>query len=99
MPAIQHTVVFRLVHEPGSSAEAEFLDAGRVTLAAIPGVTAFMINRQVSRKSDLRWQFSMTFADQDAYDAYNGHPAHVAFVEQRWHTEVDTFQEYDFLAQ
>ena len=41
----------------------------------------------------------MVFADQAAYDAYNEHPAHVAFVEQRWQTEVDSFQEYDFVAQ
>ena len=96
--AIQHTVVFRLVHEPDSPGETGFLDTGRTTLTAIPGVTEFMINRQVSPKSDLHWQFSMVFADQAAYDAYNAHPAHVDFVEQRWQTEVDAFQEYDFVA-
>lgn len=40
----------------------------------------------------------MIFADQAAYDAYNTHPDHVAFVEQRWQVEVDTFQELDFIA-
>lgn len=96
--AIQHTVVFALVHAPGSPAEAEFLDTGRSTLTGIPGVTDFTINRQVSAKSDLGWQFSMIFADQDAYDAYNVHPDHVAFVSQRWQTEVASFQEFDFVA-
>ena len=96
--AIQHTVVFRLVHEPDSAAEAAFLETGRTTLTAIPGVTDFMITRQVSPKSDLRWQFSMVFADQAAYDAYNEHSTHVGFVEQHWQTEVDSFQEYDFVA-
>ena len=95
--SIQHTVVFRLTHEAGSAAEAEFLDTGRATLTAIPGVADFMINRQVSPKSDLSWQFTMVFADQDAYDAYNVHPDHVAFVEKRWQTEVEAFQEYDFV--
>lgn len=95
---IQHTVVFRLTHAPGSVAEQEFLDTGRTTLTAIPGVADFVVNEQVSPKSDLRWQFSMTFADQSLYDAYNTHPAHVAFVEQRWQTEVAAFQEYDFVA-
>lgn len=95
--SIQHTVVFRLVHEPGSTAEAEFLDSGRATLTAIPGVTDFAVNRQVSPKSDLTWQFSMVFADRAAYDAYNSHPAHVGFVETRWQTEVAAFQEYDFV--
>jgi hypothetical protein len=96
--SIQHTVVFRLVHEPGSTAEIEFLASGRATLTSIPGVTAFAVNRQVSPKSDLAWQFSMVFADHAAYDAYNAHPAHVEFVETRWKAEVDAFQEYDFVA-
>ena len=95
---IQHTVVFRLVHEPGSAGEAEFLDTAQATLTAIAGVTDFRINRQVSPKSELGWQFSMIFADQATYDAYNADPAHVAFVGTRWQAEVDTFQEYDFVA-
>lgn len=96
--SIQHTVVFRLVHPSGSAAEQEFLDAGRETLTAIPGVRDFAVNAQVSPKSDLPWQFSMIFADQAAYDGYDQHPAHVAFVQQRWLSEVEAFQEYDFVA-
>ena len=61
--ATQHTVVFRLVHAPGSAAEAEFLDTARATLTTIGGVAEFTINRQVSPKSDLVWQFSMAFAE------------------------------------
>jgi hypothetical protein len=95
--AILHTVVFRLVHEAGSPAEAEFLTTARETLTAIPGVTEFTVNRQVNPKSDLEWQFSMVFADQAAYDAYNIHPAHVAFTTTRWQSDVDAFQEYDFV--
>jgi hypothetical protein len=95
--SIQHTVVFRLVHEAGSPAEAEFLTTARETLTAIPGVTEFTVNRQVNPKSDLEWQFSMVFADQAAYDAYNIHPAHVAFTTTRWQSDVDAFQEYDFV--
>lgn len=95
--SIQHTVVFKLAHEVGSPAESEFLSTARTTLTAIPGVTEFTINRQVNPKSDLTWQFSMVFADQDAYDAYNTHPAHVAFTTTRWQSDVDAFQEYDFV--
>ncbi len=95
--SIQHTVVFRLVHAAGSAEEAEFLDTGRTTLTAIPGVTDFHVSRQVSAESDLAWQFSMVFADQSAYDAYNTHPAHVGFVQSRWVPEVEAFQEYDFV--
>ncbi len=95
--AIQHTVVFRLAHEAGSPAETAFLKAARTTLTSIPGVAHFTINRQVSQKSDLTWQFYMVFADQDAYDAYNTHPEHVRFVTTRWQPEVEAFQEYDFV--
>jgi quinol monooxygenase YgiN len=95
--SIQHTVVFRLVFAAGSAAESEFLAAARETLTAIPGVTEFTVNRQVNATSDLAWQFSMVFADQAAYDAYNTHPAHVAFTTSRWRSEVDAFQEYDFV--
>lgn len=96
--AVQHTVVFHLVHPPGSPAETSFLDTARTTLTTIPGVTEFVINRQISPKSDLAWQFSMVFTDQSAYDAYNAHPAHVDFVQQHWQVEVDGFQEYDFVS-
>ena len=94
---IQHTVVFRLVHEPGSVDETEFLDTARATLTGIPGVTDFIVRRQVSPKSDLRHWFSMMFANQAAYDAYNAHPLHVDFVRTRWVPEVEEFQELDFV--
>jgi hypothetical protein len=94
--SIQHTVVFRLVHPAGSVEEREFLATGHAVLTSIPGVADFAIRRQVSPKSDLRHQFSMVFADQGAYDAYNAHPAHTAFVAERWVPEVEDFQEYDF---
>lgn len=95
--SIQHTVVFRLSHASGSAEEQEFLATGHAVLTSIPGVAEFTIRRQVSGKSDLTHQFSMVFADQDAYDAYNLHPAHTAFVSERWVPEVAAFQEYDFV--
>ena len=94
--SIEHTVVFRLVHAAESPEEAAFLADGRAALTSIPGVEDFRVNRQVSPKSDLTHQFTMVFADQAAYDAYNSHPAHVDFVESRWMPEVEAFQEYDF---
>lgn len=95
--SIQHTVVFSLRHGPGSPEEAAFLEAGRTALTSIPEARAFTINRQVSPKSGHRWQFSMLFDDQGAYDRYNDHPAHVSFVAGRWVPEVESFQEYDFV--
>jgi len=95
--ALQHTVVFRLVHAAESPEEAAFLADGRAALTSIPGVEDFRVNRQVSPKSGLRHQFSMVFADEAAYRAYNDHPTHVAFVAERWVPEVAEFQEYDFV--
>ena len=94
---IQHTVVFRLAHAPGSAEESAFLRDAREELESIPGVQDFRISRQMSPKSDLTHQFSMVFSDEGAYQAYNDHPAHVAFVADRWVPEVAAFQEYDFV--
>ena len=94
---IRHTVVFRLKHASGSAAEAEFLSAAMI-LKTIPGVQAFERLRQVSPKNDYRFGFSMEFADQAAYSAYNIHPDHVAFVRDRWIPEVDAFMEIDYVA-
>ena len=97
MSSIQHTVAFRLVHPAGSAAEAEFLETARRTLTAIPGVGDFVVSRQVSPKSDLAWQFSMVFADDAAYAAYDAHPTHQGFVATRWMPEVEAFAELDLV--
>lgn len=93
---IQHTVAFSLRHPSGSPPEAEFLSAAQI-LATIPGVERYEQLRQVSPKSDYAFSFSMHFADEDAYRAYNDHPDHVAFVRDRWEPEVSRFQELDFV--
>jgi heme-degrading monooxygenase HmoA len=94
---IVHTVCFTLVHEPDSDDEDAFLAAARATLAAIRGVRDFTVLRQVSEQSDFRFQISMRFLDQDAYTAYDAHPAHQGFVATRWADEVQAFQEFDFV--
>ncbi|WP_336923307.1 Dabb family protein [Aquipuribacter sp. SD81] len=94
---IEHTVSFRLVHPEGSEAEVRFLTDARETLSRIPGVTDLVVNRQVSPKSDHRFQLAMRFADEQAYRAYDEHPDHRAFVEDRWLPEVAAFQELDLV--
>ncbi|HEV7623044.1 MAG TPA: Dabb family protein [Amnibacterium sp.] len=94
---IEHTVCFTLVHAEGSDEERGFLERATTTLTSIPVVTGFTIRRQVSPKSDYRFQFRMMFADSAAYDAYNRDPAHVRFVEEHWTTEVRSFEELDFV--
>jgi hypothetical protein len=96
-PRIRHTVVFVLPHEEGSEAERDFL-AAAARLAEIPGVEAFEVLREVSPKNGFRFGLSMEFADQAAYDGYNEHPDHVAFVQERWLPEVAEFLEIDYAA-
>lgn len=94
---IRHTVVFTLKHASGSDLEAAFLRDAKV-LASIPGAEKFEQLRQVSPKNEYAFGFSMEFADQAAYDGYNAHPEHVAFVEGRWIPEVVDFMEIDYTA-
>lgn len=94
---IRHTVVFSLKHPSGSTQEQAFLDAALV-LETIPGVEKFERLRQVSPKADFAFGFSMEFAGETAYRAYNEHPDHVAFVRDRWVPEVARFQEIDYVA-
>jgi hypothetical protein len=93
---IRHTVVFTLKHAHGSLQEKAFLRDARTALESIPGVTAFEQLRQISKKNDYQFGFSMEFADQAAYDGYNNHPRHVAFVRDRWEREVAKFLEIDY---
>lgn len=93
---ILHTVALRLKHPEGSPEEKAFLDAAQA-LAELPMVQNFQRLRQVSQKNDFRFGLSMEFADQAAYDAYNSHPAHVAFIADRWMKEVADFMEIDYL--
>ena len=65
----------------------------------MPGVEAFEVLREVSPKNGFVHGLSMEFADRAAYDAYNEHPEHVAFVQERWLAEVTDFQEIDYEAQ
>jgi len=94
---IRHTVAFTLAHPKGSQRERDFLEAA-ARLAVIPGVEAFELLAEVSPKNGYRFAISMEFADRLAYDAYNAHPDHVRFVEERWLAEVSDFLELDYSA-
>jgi hypothetical protein len=93
---LRHTVVFRLRHPPASAAEADFLRTARERLTPIPGVERFEVLRQTGGQSEFRFSLSMEFADGDAYRAYNEHPSHTGFVQERWIPEVEEFLELDF---
>ena len=93
---IRHTVAFRLKHSSGSESESSFLKAAQV-LTSIPSVRNFQRLRQVSPKNKFEFGFSMEFASQQDYEAYNIHPEHVRFVETRWKSEVADFLEIDYV--
>ena len=93
---IRHTVVFTLKHESESPEARKFLREGERILAGIPGVQNFECLRQISPKNSFQYGFSMEFQDQSAYDAYNQHPDHLAFVADRWIPEVKEFLEIDY---
>jgi hypothetical protein len=93
---IIHTVSFKLKHSAGSDEEQTFLEKG-IALASIRTVENFRCLRQVSKKNPYDFNFSMEFADQAAYDTYNQHPDHQAFVQNVWLKEVEDFLEADFV--
>ena len=96
-PRIRHIVAFSLRHEAGSSEADSFVSALR-SLGSIDGVDELEVVRQVGAKNTYELGVVMEFADRAAYDAYNAHPDHVAFVEDRWIPEVTEFMEIDFVA-
>ena len=93
---IQHMVIFDLKHEKGSALADKFLKDGQQILSNLPVVQNFQVFDQVSLKNDYSYGFSMVFAGQQAYETYNNHPNHVAFVENRRKKEVTRFLEIDF---
>jgi len=84
-----HSVIFSLKHPIGSEEEQRFLEDGRTILSAIPVVRNFKVFRQVSPKNDYSFGFSMEFTDTEDYEAYNSHPLHQKFVNERWIVEVE----------
>lgn len=92
---IRHTVMFTLKN-PRSAEEVELLEAAS-ELREISTVRKFEILRQVSPKCDHHFGLSMEFENQDAYQFYNDHPDHVAFVENQWIPKVASWQEIDYV--
>lgn len=92
---IRHTVAFKLSHPLGSAEEQLFLDAVS-KLAHLPTVRHFECLKQIGKKNNFDFGVSMEFEDMQAYEEYNNHPEHVAFVEQIWIPQVVEFIEIDY---
>ena len=94
---IRHTVAFRLKHPKGSEQERAFL-LRSLELVQIPGVRNFEQLRQVSPKNSFTFGFVMRFDNLEAYEAYQNHPIHTAYVRDVWVPEVVEFMETDYMA-
>lgn len=94
--SIRHMVIFNLKHEKNTTEAKQFLQDGQAILTSIPVVKNFNVFHQVSMKNDFDYGFSMDFDTQADYDAYNKHPLHEQFVNDRWKVEVERFLEIDF---
>lgn len=92
---IQHAVVFRLKFIRGSVEEKNFLDAA-MRLGSIPGVLNLKCHRQTSKKNNFDFGLSMAFETNRAYQAYNTHPDHLAFIKNYWTDGVDDCLEIDY---
>lgn len=92
---IKHSVVFKLKYPQGSKEETDFFVASK-QLAAIPGVENFECLKQVSKMNNYSFGLSMQFTNQQVYDAYSNHPAHLAFIQQHWLPSVTDFMEIDY---
>jgi Stress responsive A/B Barrel Domain len=64
-------------------------------LEQIEGVEKMEISKQISPKNTFEYGFSMEFAHEDIYKAYNVHPSHDAFVQNYWLKYVEDFMEID----
>jgi Stress responsive A/B Barrel Domain len=94
---IRHTVAFRLKHPKGSQEEQQFIDEAMI-LTSISTVKNFERLKQVSLKNNFSHGFSMEFDDQAAYETYNNHPTHVAYVRDQWIPNVADFMEIDYVS-
>ncbi len=92
---IRHTVVFKLKHTKGSSEKKTFLDAA-LKLSSIPGAHQLGCMRQTSKKNIFDYCLSMEFETAKAYEAYNQHPNHTAFVKTYWIRDIVDFMEIDY---
>ncbi|MFV7235050.1 Dabb family protein [Flavobacterium sp. ZB4R12] len=94
---IHHSVIF--IFKDGMTAleKQDFFDAVS-KLTTINGVEKFEILKQTSVKNKFEYGILMEFKNMEAYQYYNNHPDHVAFVQNIWLKQVEDFLEIDYEA-
>ena len=92
---VRHSVIFKLKH-PADSPDGQAFFIAAYKLANIPGVQAFEILKQTSKKNKFEYGISMEFASNELYEQYSNHPDHIKFVQEYWLKEVEDFLEIDY---
>jgi hypothetical protein len=93
----RHMVIFDLHSGTDSEETSLFLSDGERILTDIPGIKDFQVCRQVSPKNDFPFCFLMDFDSIEIFKAYEQHPNHSGFVNERWIPEVSRFMEIDLI--
>lgn len=93
---IRHMVVFNLKYDKDDPRNRGFMETAKKVFAGIPNAQNVMQCYEISPKNGYDYGFSFDFMTPDDYTAYNNHPDHCKFVEERWNNEVTDFMEIDF---
>ena len=91
---IRHAGLFKFKTNVTEQEKQAFFEALK-DLENIAGVKKLEISKQISPKNKFEYSFSMEFANEDIYKAYNIHPSHDAFVQNYWLNSVEDFMEID----
>jgi hypothetical protein len=92
---IRHSVILKLKNTISNEEKHAFFEAVD-TLADIPDVRKFEVLNQISPKNKFEYGISMEFENQEQYDTYSNHPAHLDFIQNFWIPNVEDFLEIDY---
>jgi hypothetical protein len=92
---IRHSVILKLKENISHESKKAFFEAV-VKLREIPDVKKFEVLNQISPKNKFEYGISMEFENQERYDSYSNHPAHVDFIQNFWIPNVEDFLEIDY---
>lgn len=93
-PNIRHAGIFNFKAQTTEPEKHAFFVALK-DLEQIDGVQNMENSRQTNPKNKFKYAFSMEFADENIYKAYNVHPSHDNFVQNYWLKYVADFMEID----
>lgn len=92
---IRHSVILKLKETISDESKKAFFDAVD-KLKEIPDVKTFEVLNQISPKNKFEYGISMEFENQEQYDTYSNHPAHLDFIQNFWIPNVEDFLEIDY---